>query len=226
MHLQILESARDYARLDLGLDVLGGFVSPVHDAYGKKSLVDAKHRISMCVAATQDSSWIAVGGFETGQSGWTPTHEVIGQLRESMEEHLECKGVRVLMVCGADLVASLRQPDVWADHEIEALVGCEGVGILALERGDVSVEQIVDASDRLRPHRARIHGVPQRVVNDVSSSIVRQLIKESRSIKYLTHDGVVDYIGEHKLYSGIDAGSSSDGERPPSGQQRPTSHAL
>lgn len=47
LYLFFLELAKDYIHsLNLG-NVVGGLVSPVHDAYGKKDLVAAHHRYNI-----------------------------------------------------------------------------------------------------------------------------------------------------------------------------------
>ncbi len=47
--------------LQAGYDVLGAYMSPVHDAYTKKGLAPVHHRIAMCQLAAQTSPLIMVG---------------------------------------------------------------------------------------------------------------------------------------------------------------------
>lgn len=54
-------------------EVVGGVVSPVHDSYGKNSLVPAKHRSSMVKLALQTSDWIRMSDWEIEQDQWTRT---------------------------------------------------------------------------------------------------------------------------------------------------------
>lgn len=64
-------------------DVIGGIVSPVHDSYGKNSLVPSKHRASMVKLALQTSEWIRMSDWEMQQDQWKRTrltlqyHQVI-----------------------------------------------------------------------------------------------------------------------------------------------------
>lgn len=44
-----------------GYDVLGGYMSPVHDSYTKKGLAPAQHRTAMCQLAAETSPIIMVG---------------------------------------------------------------------------------------------------------------------------------------------------------------------
>lgn len=53
--------------MQAGYDVLGGYMSPVNDAYGKKSLLPARHRLRMCELASHDSPLVMVDGWEASQ---------------------------------------------------------------------------------------------------------------------------------------------------------------
>lgn len=52
------ELARDYLHSCGLYEVVGGIISPVNDAYGKKDLVPAKHRCEMVDLALRSSDWI------------------------------------------------------------------------------------------------------------------------------------------------------------------------
>jgi nicotinamide mononucleotide adenylyltransferase len=59
LHLRMFEMARDYCQFNTSFEVIGGYLSPVGDAYKKAGLASAHHRINMCQLAVQDaSSWI------------------------------------------------------------------------------------------------------------------------------------------------------------------------
>ncbi|XP_050553931.1 nicotinamide/nicotinic acid mononucleotide adenylyltransferase 1 isoform X1 [Spodoptera frugiperda] len=88
MHLRMFEIARDYIHtLNLG-SVVGGLVCPVHDAYGKKDLVPAHHRISMLKLALRSSSWIKISEWETQQSGWTRTRVSLQYHQDTINNYL------------------------------------------------------------------------------------------------------------------------------------------
>ncbi|XP_046972846.1 nicotinamide/nicotinic acid mononucleotide adenylyltransferase 1 isoform X1 [Vanessa cardui] len=88
MHLRMFEIARDYMQ-SLGMGtVVGGIVSPVHDAYGKKDLVAAHHRISMLKLALRSSGWIKISEWETQQSGWTRTKLSLQYHQDTINCHM------------------------------------------------------------------------------------------------------------------------------------------
>lgn len=59
------EQAADYCKLESEFEVIGGFLSPVGDAYKKVGLASASHRIHMCdLAVSTSSSWVVVDPWE------------------------------------------------------------------------------------------------------------------------------------------------------------------
>jgi hypothetical protein len=83
--LLVFEQARNYLQFEQDrYDVIGGFLSPVHDAYGKSSLIPQKLRYDMCVAAVKNSSWLSVQEWEMKQKGWTTTAETLCKYQEAL----------------------------------------------------------------------------------------------------------------------------------------------
>lgn len=57
--------------------VIKGIISPVGDAYKKKGLIEARHRVEMAKLATESSTWISVDDWESQQAEWVETAKVI-----------------------------------------------------------------------------------------------------------------------------------------------------
>jgi len=108
--------ARDALHDKEAYQVIGGFLSPVCDAYEKTGLVESRHRLEMCRLAMQDSDWIAVDGWESGQSRYQRTIEVLDSLQTRLNARLS--GVQVMFLAGADLVQSFRVPGLWAADDV------------------------------------------------------------------------------------------------------------
>ncbi|KAK9160523.1 hypothetical protein Syun_006864 [Stephania yunnanensis] len=62
-HVVSSELARDALESE-GYHFIGGYMSPVNGAYGKKGLIPANHRIQMCNLACRSSSFIMVDPWE------------------------------------------------------------------------------------------------------------------------------------------------------------------
>ncbi|CAH0401718.1 unnamed protein product [Chilo suppressalis] len=232
MHLRMFEIARDYLHSTGTATVVGGVVSPVHDAYGKKDLVAAHHRISMLQLALRSSSWIKVSEWETQQSGWTRTRNSMQYHQDTINGHIlslepdppswlpddvlnvnsidepdnlmdrlnnsDSSKVTVKLLCGADLLESFATPGLWSDEDMEAIVGRHGLVVVTRAGSDPG--KFVYDSDILYKHRNNVILVSNYIVNDVSSTVLRRLMRRGESAKYLTDDAVLAYIKHHRLY--------------------------
>lgn len=192
MHLRMFEMARDFVG---NPENVVGYMSPVGDAYNKKGLVSATHRVKMCELATQSSDWIMVDPWESLQADYQPTVIVMDRLKKFLSETL-LRPVQVKLLCGADLLESFNRPGVWSDEDMERISGEHG--IICLERENLDLRRIISEHHILANHEIVL--VPQPISNNVSATKIRQLVGESKSIKYLVPDPVIDYIHEHKLF--------------------------
>lgn len=104
-------------------EIVGGFITPVSDGYGKKGLEKSLHRVNMCKEAVEDSDWIAVDTWESDQAEWKPTLQVLKHIEVTdcvafvlvadcaRKTHVNAfygnkVRVRVIIACGADLLQS------------------------------------------------------------------------------------------------------------------------
>ncbi|XP_016070139.1 PREDICTED: nicotinamide/nicotinic acid mononucleotide adenylyltransferase 1 isoform X1 [Miniopterus natalensis] len=85
MHLRLFELAKDYMNATGKYRVIKGIISPVGDAYKKKGLISAHHRVIMAQLATKDSSWVEVDTWESLQKEWTETAKVLRHHQEKLE---------------------------------------------------------------------------------------------------------------------------------------------
>ncbi|XP_006016212.1 nicotinamide/nicotinic acid mononucleotide adenylyltransferase 1 isoform X1 [Alligator sinensis] len=77
MHLRLFELAKDYLQETGKYKVIKGIISPVSDAYRKKGLISASHRVTMAKLATQSSDWVEVDDWESCQNEWSETLKVL-----------------------------------------------------------------------------------------------------------------------------------------------------
>ncbi|XP_059611472.1 nicotinamide/nicotinic acid mononucleotide adenylyltransferase 1 isoform X2 [Phlebotomus argentipes] len=216
MHFRMFEIARDYFQQMGTHEVVGGIVSPVHDSYGKKGLVAAKHRSAMLKLALKSSDWIRVSEWETHQDGWTRTRVTLQYHQNYINSLLsddssdtvpgwlpgnlkQMSGtVQVKLLCGADLLESLNVPGLWDPDDIEAILGHHG--IVVISRSGSNPEQFIFNSDILSKYRRNITIVTNWVPNEVSSTMIRRLLSRGQSVKYLLDDSVTDYIMKNSLF--------------------------
>ncbi|NXI29578.1 NMNA1 adenylyltransferase, partial [Sterrhoptilus dennistouni] len=77
MHLRLFELAKDHLHETGKYKVIKGIISPVGDAYKKKGLISANHRVTMAKLATKNSDWVEVDDWESCQSEWLETLKVL-----------------------------------------------------------------------------------------------------------------------------------------------------
>ncbi|XP_005530548.1 PREDICTED: nicotinamide/nicotinic acid mononucleotide adenylyltransferase 1 [Pseudopodoces humilis] len=77
MHLRLFELAKDYFHETGKYKVIKGIISPVGDAYKKKGLISANHRVTMAKLATENSDWVEVDDWESCQNEWLETLKVL-----------------------------------------------------------------------------------------------------------------------------------------------------
>ncbi|RMZ68840.1 nicotinamide mononucleotide adenylyl transferase [Pyrenophora seminiperda CCB06] len=207
LHLRMFEEAADYCEFETDYEVVGGFFSPVGDAYKKAGLASAQHRINMTRIAVQDSSkWIGVDPWEPLHKEYLPTVKVLDHFDHELNEVMggietekgEKRRIHVALLAGADLIQTMSTPGLWAREDLSRILGHYGAFILERSGTDIVKD---DALVQLQQWRENIRVIPQLIQNDVSSTKIRLFRKRGKSIRYYIPDKVVDYIYEHGLYS-------------------------
>ncbi|XP_039959342.1 nicotinamide/nicotinic acid mononucleotide adenylyltransferase 3-like isoform X3 [Bactrocera tryoni] len=221
MHFRMFEIARDYYKTQGTHHVIGGIVSPTHDSYQKKGLVAGTHRFAMLKLALQSSTWIKPSDWEIQQTEWSRTISVLqyhqnyinnyinsplesdmnGTLPSWMPPGLRERqdGVQLKLLCGADLLESFAVPGLWADKDIEDIVGNHG--LVVISRNGSNPEKFIFESDMLTKYQKHITLITNWVLNEMSSTLIRRLISRDQSVKYLLDDRVIDYIQMQGLFN-------------------------
>lgn len=198
MHLRMFELARD-ALNSRGYCIIGGYMSPVNDAYKKKGLISAEHRLQMCNLACASSDFVMVDPWEAKQSSYQRTLTVLNRIKCSVSESglVPIESLRVMLVCGSDLLHSFSIPGVWLTEQIRAI--CD-YGIVCIRREGQDVEKMINDDQILHENKINVKIVDEVVPNQISSSRLRDCIERGLSIRYLTVDEVIKYIREQRLY--------------------------
>lgn len=132
----MFEMARDDAHHNTQFQVIGGYLSPVNDAYAKLGLASAVHRVNMCdQAVTETSDWLMVDSWEARQSSYTPTAQVLDHFdhelntvrggadvvvtdEETGVTRIEKRRIRIMLLAGSDLILTMSEPGVWAEKDV------------------------------------------------------------------------------------------------------------
>ncbi|KAF6255532.1 hypothetical protein COO60DRAFT_1296557 [Scenedesmus sp. NREL 46B-D3] len=199
MHLRMFDLATA-ALAERGYDVWGCYMSPVADAYGKKGLAPVQHRLQMCQLAAADTSNVMVDSWEARQQTYTRTVQVLWGSKHLLHTHQLPPPTqpRVMLLCGADLLATIAQPGVWVDPDVIL----RDHGIVCVCRQGTDLNQLLDQpSSLLHKYRDNIVLVEEPVPNHVSSTKMRQLLAEGQPVRYLVPDAVIAYVKQHRLYN-------------------------
>lgn len=193
-HLRMMEMAKEHMNL-LGYEVVGGYISPVNDVYGKPGLIPAKHRLEMVRLTIEDANWLYVDDWEALLSEWTPTAQVLQKIANQTTEN-----TRVMLVAGSDICKSFNIAGLWDDNDLECICSAEH-GLILIER--ISYEESyaeVFKNHALFKNQANIYFIHQPVKSNLSSTKVRMLCRIGAGIKYLVPSKVEDYIRQHSFY--------------------------
>ncbi|KAK1767694.1 putative nicotinamide mononucleotide adenylyltransferase [Phialemonium atrogriseum] len=209
LHLRMFEMASDFVRFNTDFEVCGGYLSPVrkvnsHDGYKKVGLAAGYHRVNMCAAAIEQSSWLMVDPFETsvrnskGEPQYVPTARVLAHVDHEINDVLggvSGKRARICLLAGSDLIQTMSTPNLWSSADLDIILGHYGCFII--ERSGTDIEEALAA---LRQYEDNIWLISQVIQNDISSTKVRLFLKKELSVRYLIPDPVVAYIEEHGLF--------------------------
>ncbi|KAK6352532.1 hypothetical protein TWF730_009356 [Orbilia blumenaviensis] len=209
LHLRIFEMASDYCKLDTDFEVMGGYLSAVSDAYKKQGLAPAKHRVHMCqVACEQTSSWLQVDTWEPFCPEYLPTAKVLdhfdhelntvrggAKIVDSEGKEIGRKPYKIVLLAGSDLIMTMSEPGVWAPEDLDHILGKYGAFIV--ERAGTDIDAALAS---LQSWKSNIYVIPQLIQNDVSSTKIRNFLKQGMSVLYLIPASVINYIVENGLY--------------------------
>lgn len=160
--ISCLEAGRDSLQKS-GYFVCGGYISPASDAYEKPTLIASKHRLQMCRLALLELENVALDEWEAKSTRYVRSHEVASRIRDAI-----CSWspkVQLFVICGSDLLSSMRNTQLWPRESAEKLGNCCGFAVKLRGGQQVDVKNELPFINEL----IWIHGW----VGDHSSTLVR-----------------------------------------------------
>lgn len=119
--------------LQAGYDVLGGYMSPVNDAYHKPGLLPAQHRVAMCQLAAAESDLIMVDTWEAAQPDAQRSLVVLDRVQQAVQDHYSAAGHGQQQPEGpASSQAKYNSRDQY-DPAMQDTAGTSGSSLAALE---------------------------------------------------------------------------------------------
>lgn len=180
-HLLIAESAYEQADLDYVLFMPGG--NPPHK--NGNDVTEAYLRFEMLNVAISNNSHFKISDYEVKKQGYSYTVNTLEYLKEKNPDD------NLFFILGEDSLAYL---DKW--YCPEKIV--EYANIVVYPRGSNS--NLKYEVDRIKKQLGADIKIIDAPVFDISSSKIRDRVKEKKTIRYMTPQGVIDIIEKEKLY--------------------------
>lgn len=160
---------------------------PVSSKYNKENLILDKHRYEMLKLVCDKNSNFEVSNIEFNLPKQPYTLETLLKLQEQYSNY------EIELIIGTD---NLLEFESW--YKIETLL--QNFKVIVLARNEDDVQQIISENKLLSKYHERIIASKTKIKTNLSSSLVRELIKDKKSIKYLLPDEIIKYIKDNNLY--------------------------
>lgn len=169
------------------------FVPTADPPHKNKVHAAGEHRLAMLRLALQDQEWADVSAVELQRQGRSYTYETVKQFLSISQA-----GGQIRWLVGADMLEDLpnwyRVGELLELADIVTAVRPPWYARLAEIFADLESKLGRQRVERLKKF------IVQTPMIEISASEIRQRVKESKSIQFLTPDSVVKYIAQNKLY--------------------------
>ena len=160
---------------------------PVSNKYNKDGLISDEHRFNMLNLVCEKNPRFEVSDIEFNSPRQPYTFETMQAMQKLYPEH------EIRLIIGTD---NLKKIDTW--YEIEQLLSNFKVFVLA--RDEDNVEDIINNHNLLCKYSSSFVKSNVSIRTNLSSSFVRNEIKNKNSVRYLLPDEVIEYIKNNNLY--------------------------
>lgn len=179
-HLELAKRAYDDLKLDKVL------IMPSGNSYMKSKVLPREKRVAMTELAIKDYPFFEISLIEVNRPGYTYTYETLEELLDINPNS------DLFFILGAD---SLFQIENWKNPERIF----ELATIICTIRDDYDITDIKQKGKELEAKGAKIEYLNMPKI-DISSSDIRQKVKQHISISDLVPFSVLQYIEEEHLY--------------------------
>lgn len=182
-HLATAEFIRDKYKLDKILFIPSG--NPPHKQ--KKNIVDKYDRYKMVILATRNNDDFIVSDIEIEREKKTYTIDTLKDLKKVYPN------AKIYFITGADAICDIETwKDVEQNFKLATFIAATRPGI-SLLRAQEKIENLT------KKYGAKIISVYVPSL-DISSTYIREQIKEGKSVRYLVPESVEKYIINKSLY--------------------------
>jgi nicotinate-nucleotide adenylyltransferase len=185
-HLLLMEYIRDEFRLEKIIFVPAG--KPPHKP--NDELVCAQHRYNMVQLAIEKNPFFGISATELNRNGVAYTSDTLEEFQKRYP------GKRLFFICGADSIINF---PTWRNiGKIFDLADIVVAGRPKVKEDDFN--NMVQLFENQYSARILLSNSP---LVEISSTIIRERIKNNLSIRYMVPDEVYSYIRQHRLYKKV-----------------------
>lgn len=181
-HLIVIENAINYMNLDKVIILPSS--NPPHKKHKKKTATNI--RVEMVAEAIKDNDKIILSTYESTDQTVRYTHETIRYFKKYFPED------EIFYILGEDSFLTI---DTWRNYE-----DILDENIIVFTRSNIdSNSELVKKVGIIKKDNPNIFLINNLNIN-ISSTLIRGLVKDEKSIKYLVSDGVKYIIEKRGLY--------------------------
>lgn len=181
-HLIVIENAINEMNLDRVIILLSS--NPPHKKHKDKTKADI--RVEMVAEAIKDNPKIILSTFESTDNVVRYTHDTLEYFTSKLPNH------EIFYIMGEDSFVTI---DTWRNYE-----KILDYNIIVFARSGIDNNStLIKKVDKIRKDNPNIYLIDILNIN-ISSTLIRSLSKEDKSIKYLVKDEVNYIIQNRNLY--------------------------
>lgn len=181
-HLIVMENVLNY--MDLDKIIILPSSNPPHKINKQKT--DKELRIEMVRLATADNNRVKVSTFEAEDDDVIYTHQTLNHFKSTYPDH------EFYYIMGEDSFMTI---DTWRNYK-----DILNDRLIVFTRSNIDPNSdLVKKVDEIKKDNEQIYLINNLNIN-ISSTLIRSLVRDGKSIKYLVTDPVYNYIKEHGLY--------------------------
>lgn len=183
-HLIIAEQCKEQLNLDKVIFIPNG--SPPHK---NKDIIDKKHRFTMLEIAIENNKKFALSDIEIKKDELSYTINTILELKNTLKDEL-------FFIIGDDSLFSIK---TWYKYDL-LLKECK---FIIFPRDKEIKKEYYEKYilEELNSNLENFIFISFPLIN-ISSTLIRKMIMNKMSIKYLVPDNVINYIDSNNLYLG------------------------
>ncbi len=184
VHLgHLICAERAYLEFNLDKVIFMPAGNPPHKS--EQKIDSAEDRYNMLKLALANNNHFEISEWEIKKQEKSYTADTLKHFKDKYNVE------RVNLIIGTDSLA-----EIFNWHQPEYIL--KNSNLIVAKRNDYSFTKIMK-DQRLRKYEDHIHILDNSLI-EISSTMIRNFVREGKSIRYLTPDKVVEYINKNNLY--------------------------